>query len=92
MPDDVPVYPGAEHTIGTRVGSQTVGSWKTSDAPEVVAAHYAERLPAAGWSVDRNDGSAMGATIHASKEGRKLTVAITRALPAGSVVNLSHRP
>lgn len=92
MPEDVPLYPSAGQTTGTRVGEQTVGSWKTTDTPDVVVAFYAEQLPGAGWTIDKNEGSALGATMEASKEGRKLMVAITRALPQGTVVNLSHRP
>lgn len=92
MPEDVPIYPNAAQTKGTSVGTQTVGSWKTEDATKAVIAFYEEKLPASGWTVEKNDGSALGATIQASKQGRKLTVAITTALPKGAVVHLSHRP
>ncbi len=92
MPEDVPIYAGSNQTTGTQVGSQTVGSWKTTDPTDKVVAFYAKALPDAGWTVDKNDGSALGATLNASKQGRTLMVAITRALPEGSVFNISHKP
>lgn len=92
MPDDVPIYPEANHTTGTRVGTQTVGSWKTTATTSKVIEFYTKSLPESGWTLDKNDSAALGATLSASKQNRKLTVAITQALPEGAVFNISHKP
>lgn len=77
FPNDVPLYPKAIPTQTQTKASTVCVLLDTSDSAAKVRAFYAETLKENGWKIKIDD-IATDVRIEGSKEGRKLTVLMSK--------------
>jgi hypothetical protein len=65
-------------------------TFKTTDAPADVAAFYKQQMPKQGWQA--GEASELGElqTLNYSKDGRKLSITITKEEQGGSAVIINE--
>jgi hypothetical protein len=79
FPKDVPVYAGAEVTSASTAGGVVGAVLMTADAPDKVAAYYADELAKQGWSKPQAVDMAGTHTMTATKDKRRASVTVTKA-------------
>ncbi|MCL5995235.1 MAG: hypothetical protein M1546_04175 [Chloroflexi bacterium] len=79
---DIPLPPNATE----QANFGTMHSFNSPDAPADVAAFFKQALPAQGWSAGDETGSEDMYTLAFTKDGRTLTIMITKTEQGSSVV------
>jgi hypothetical protein len=84
--EDIPVPESATD----KAGFGKLITFKTPDAPADVAAFYKQRMPKQGWKAGEESGFGDLQTLNYSKEGRKLSITITKEEQGGSTVLINE--
>jgi hypothetical protein len=88
FPKDVPVYEGASVTSASTTGGVAGAVLMTSDAPDKVSAFYKDELAKQGWSKPQAIDMSGTSTITATKDKRRVSVAITKAQDGKTSISL----
>ncbi|HEY7126200.1 MAG TPA: hypothetical protein VH540_19815 [Ktedonobacterales bacterium] len=68
LPDDIPLYPGAQ-LVGTTAPGQA--SFQMPGSPQAISSYYQAQMPEHGWKTDQvQDNGADGILLAFSKPGR----------------------
>jgi hypothetical protein len=84
--DDIPVPESATD----KAGFGKLITFKTPEAPVDVAAFYKQRMSKQGWEAGDESGFGDLQTLNYTKEGRKLSITITKEAQGGSTVMISE--
>jgi hypothetical protein len=84
--DDIPVPESATD----KAGFGKLITFKTPEAPADVAAFYKQRMPKQGWEAGDESGFGDLQTLNYTKDGRKLSITITKEAQGGSTVMISE--
>jgi hypothetical protein len=83
---DIPVPENATD----KAGFGKLITFKTPDAPADVADFYKQRMPKQGWQAGEESGFGDVQTLSYTKEGRKLSITITKEAQGGSTVLINE--
>ena len=91
LPDDLPLYAQAVAVSSMNSPSGgTIVNLRSGDAPDPIFAWYCDELPKRGWTVEKQNVAGGQHLVAAFKEGRKLTVVISRGHDTNGEANAAE--